>query len=56
MSVTEKLKFVSEKVENTVGKGKRKCWLPTFSPFPRMFSKASFSKSLKVHTNNIWRQ
>ena len=28
MNVTEKLKFVSEKVENIVGKGKRKCWFP----------------------------
>ena len=28
-------------VENIVGK-RRKCWLPAFSPFPTMFSKALF--------------
>ena len=33
-------------VENTVGKGK-KCWLPAFSPFPTMFSKAFFSRVVK---------
>ena len=27
---------------------KRKCWLPAFSPFPTMFSKAFFFRSLKV--------
>ena len=32
-------KFVSETVENIVGK-RRKCWLPAFSPFPSMFLKA----------------
>ena len=29
--------FVSDRIENIVGKGE-KCWLPTFSPFPEMFS------------------
>ena len=33
-----KLNFVSGRVENIVGK-RRKCWLPAFSPFPKMFSK-----------------
>ena len=27
---------------------RRKCWLPAFSPFPTMFSRAFFSVSLKV--------
>ena len=26
---------------------RRKCWLPAFSPFPTMFSKVSFSRSVK---------
>ena len=41
INVREKLKFVLGSMENIVGKGK-KCWLPAFSPFPAMFSKASF--------------
>ena len=44
--VTLKQKFFSGWVENIVGNGE-KCWLPAFSPFPAMFSKASFSGSLK---------
>ena len=42
------------KTETCFGKGRkhcgkrRKCWLPGFSPFPTMFSKATFSGSLKV--------
>ena len=41
------------KIETYVGKdrkhcGKRtKCWLPAFSPFPTMFSKAFFSRGVK---------
>ena len=38
INVTEKLKFLLERVENIVGKG-RNCWLPAFSPFPTVFSK-----------------
>ena len=38
MNVTKKMKFVLGMVENILGKG----WLPAFSPFPKMFSKASF--------------
>ena len=44
----------SKKKEICVGKGRkhsgkrRKCWLPAFSPFSTMFSKAYFSGSLKV--------
>ena len=41
VSVTQKLNFNLEKVENIVGK-KRKCWLPAFSPLPTMFSKCFF--------------
>ena len=44
--LAQKLKFVLEKVENIVGKGE-KCWLPPFSPFPTMFSKAFFPRGLK---------
>ena len=31
---------------------RRKCWLPAFSPFPAMFSKSLFLRSLKVAT--VW--
>ena len=37
--VNEKLKFWFEKGTKHCGK-RRKCWLPVFSPFPTMFSKA----------------
>ena len=47
INVTEKLKFVLGRVENTVGKGE-KCWLPAFSPFPAMFSKAFFFRVVKT--------
>ena len=46
INVTEKLKFVLEKLENMVGKG-RKCWLPGFSLFPIMFSKAFLYRVVK---------
>ena len=35
-----------DRVENTVGKGE-KCWLPAFSPFPTVFSKAFFLRVAK---------
>ena len=35
-----------ERVANTVGEGE-KWWLPAFSPFPNMFSKAFFSRVAK---------
>ena len=41
------------KFEYFGGKGRkhfgqrRKCWLPAFSPFPKMFSKASFLRVIK---------
>ena len=38
---------VSDSVENIVGKGK-KCWLPAFSPFPTMFSRAFFFRVVKT--------
>ena len=38
INMTEKFKFVLEKVDKHCGK-RRKCWLPAFSPFPAMFSK-----------------
>ena len=44
-NVTEKLKFLLERVENT-GK-RRKCWLPAFSPFPTMFSKGYLYRVIK---------
>ena len=43
----------NSKVEICIGKSrkhfgkKRKCWLPAFSPFPTMFSKAFFSRGVK---------
>ena len=41
INVTLELKLVFRWVENIFGKGK-KCWLPAFFPFPKMFSKAFF--------------
>ena len=41
MNVTEMMISLSNRVENTVEK-RRKCRLPSFSPFPTMFSKALF--------------
>ena len=46
LNLAEKLKFVSERVENIVGKEK-KCWLPAFSPFPIMFSKGIYFRVVK---------
>ena len=39
------------KVRKHCGK-RRKCWLPAFSPFPTLFSNASFPGSLKVEI--VW--
>ena len=38
--------YVLDRVENIVGK-RKKCWLPKFSYFPTMFSKAFLSKVVK---------
>ena len=46
INVFKKLKFALEKVENIVGKGE-KCWLPAFSPIPRMFSEDDFLRVIK---------
>ena len=38
-------------VENILEKGENagyQCWLPVFSPFPLMFSKASFLRVIKI--------
>ena len=40
INATDKLKFVLEWFENTVGKGENA--VPAFSPFPTMFSKGFF--------------
>ena len=37
INVTKKTEFILGMVENIIGN--RKCWLPAFSPFPRLFSK-----------------
>ena len=42
MNVTEKLKFVTEKVENTVGKGKKNAGYPHFPLFPECFQRLLF--------------
>ena len=39
INATRSLNFVLGGVKNILGK-RRKCWLPAFSPFPKMFSKA----------------
>ena len=46
IDVTEKLKFVLERVENIVGKGENAGY-QHFLLFPQCFPKASFSGSLK---------
>ena len=43
--------FLIDRVSNIVGQG-RKCWLPTFSPFPTLFSKGFFLGFLKVRI--VW--
>ena len=45
--MTEKLKFVLERVENIVGKGENAGY-QHFLLFPQCFQKASFQGSLKV--------
>ena len=37
--------IVFDRVENIVKK--KKCWLPAFSPFPRLFSKGIFFRVVK---------
>ena len=46
MNVNENLKFGLGKGRKHYGK-RRKCWLPAFSPFPTMFSKALCFRSVK---------
>ena len=46
INVSEKMKFVFGRVENILGK-RRKCWLPAFSPFPKMFSETVFPGVVK---------
>ena len=51
INVTQILKFVLKVVENIVRKhcGKRrKCWLPAFSPFLTILSKAFFLRVVKL--------
>ena len=40
--------YVFDRVEKHCGK-KRKCWLPAFSPFTTMFSKALFLRVIMSH-------
>ena len=47
INVTQKLKFVLERVENNVGKGENVEY-QHFLLFPHCFQKASFSRSFKV--------
>ena len=44
--MTKKFKFVFKKNRKHCGK-RRKCWLPAFSPFSTMFSKALFFRGVK---------
>ena len=46
INVTEKKNFCFGKGRKHCGK-RRKCWLPAFSPFPTMFSKAFFLRVVK---------
>ena len=43
---TQKFEICIWKSRKHCGK-RRKCWLPAFSPFPTMFSKAFFSRGVK---------
>ena len=52
-SICRRQNDCESKIEIGVGKDRkhcwkrRKCWLPAFSPFPTMFSKAFFSRGVK---------
>ena len=46
LNLDEKLKFVSGRTENIVGKGK-KCWLTAFSAFLTMFPKGFHARVIK---------
>ena len=46
LNVTENIEFVYLRLENIVEKI-RKCWLPAFSSFPKMFSKGLFLAGVK---------
>ena len=46
INVTQKLKLVLGKGRKHFGK-MRKCWLPAFSPLPKIFSKAFFFRVVK---------
>ena len=39
--LTRKMIYLFDRVENTVGTGK-KCWLPVFSPFPTVLFQKGF--------------
>ena len=43
LTMNQKLDFVFGKGRKHCGK-RRKCWLPAFSPFPKMFSKGFFPR------------
>ena len=47
INLAQNIISVSERIENIVGK-RRKCWVPAFSTFPTMFSKAFFLKIIKT--------
>ena len=47
MNLTEKIKTCFGKGRKHCGK-RRKCWLPAFSPFPTMFSKAFLFRIVKT--------
>ena len=49
-NVAEMMTSVSDREENNCGK-RRKCWLPAFSRFPTMFSKAFFLHGRKNHAS-----
>ena len=46
------MKLITEKVENIFENG-QKCWLPSFSLFQKMFSKASFLGVIESHHNCV---
>ena len=47
LKVAKMMTFVRDRMENIVC-GKRKCWLPAFSPFPSVFSKGQFLRVVKT--------
>ena len=47
-NVAQKMKYFFDRVIRKHCAKRRKCWLPAFSPFPTLFSKAFFERVVKT--------